>query len=99
ERLCDSVGIIAGGRMVATGTVAELRARERHKRLRVVLSEAEPGWADRLPGTIVAKDGDEVILEPDDDQAVLLEAMRLGRVEQFGWVEPKLSEIFREAVA
>jgi ABC-2 type transport system ATP-binding protein len=99
ERLCDSVGIIASGRMVAVGSVAELRGRERHKRLRVVLSDAEPGWADRLPGTIVAKDGDEVILEPADDQEVLRQAMRLGRVEQFGWVEPKLSEIFREVVA
>ncbi len=99
ERLCDSVGIIASGRMVAVGTVAELRGRERHKRLRVVLSDAEPGWADRLPGTIVAKDGDEVILEPADDQEVLRQAMRLGRVEQFGWVEPKLTEIFREVVA
>jgi len=98
ERLCDSIGIIAAGRMVAVGTVAELRRRERHKRLRVVLADAPDGWADRLPGTIVSKDGDEVILEPDDDQEVLRQVARLGRVEHFGWVEPRLSEIFREAV-
>jgi ABC-2 type transport system ATP-binding protein len=99
ERLCDSVGIIAAGRMVAAGTVAELRGRERHKRLRVVVADARPGWADGLPGTIVAKDGDEVILEPADDQEVLRLAAQAGRVEHFGWIEPRLSEIFREAVA
>jgi len=99
ERLCDSIGIIAGGRMVAVGTVAELRRRERHKRLRVVLADAPDGWADQLPGTIVAKDGDEVVLEPYDDQEVLRQVTRLGRVEHFGWVEPRLSEIFREVVA
>ncbi|MEV5408540.1 ATP-binding cassette domain-containing protein [Thermopolyspora sp. NPDC052614] len=99
ERLCDSVGIIAAGRMVAVGTVAELRGRESHKRLRVVVSGASAGWADELPGTIVAKDGDEVILESADDREVLRIASRAGRLEHFGWVEPRLSEIFREAVA
>jgi ABC-2 type transport system ATP-binding protein len=99
ERLCDSVGIIAAGRLVDVGTVAELRGRERHKRLRVVVADAPGGWADRLPGTIVSKDGDEVILESADDQEVLRLAAQAGRVEHFGWIEPKLSEIFREAVA
>jgi ABC-2 type transport system ATP-binding protein len=35
ERLCDAVGIVKDGRMVATGTVAELRSAGRRRRLRV----------------------------------------------------------------
>ena len=99
ERLCDSVGIIKAGRMIAEGTVAELRAREARKRLRLVVRDAEPGWADRLPGTVVHKDGDEVVLETTEDQAVLRLAVQAGRVEHFGWLEPSLVEIFREVVA
>ncbi|WP_405140598.1 ATP-binding cassette domain-containing protein [Sphaerisporangium sp. NBC_01403] len=55
ERLCDSVGIIKAGRMIAGGTVAELRARESRKRLRIIVTGAEAGWTDRLPGEIIAK--------------------------------------------
>ncbi|MFC6086206.1 ABC transporter ATP-binding protein [Sphaerisporangium aureirubrum] len=106
ERLCDSVGIIKAGTMIAGGTVADLRARESRKRLRIVVSGAEPGWTDRLPGTIVTKndrpDGtgrDEVVLTPADDQEALRVAAQAGRVEHFGWQEPSLAEIFREVVA
>ncbi len=99
ERLCDSVGIIKAGRMIASGTVVELRRREARKRLRIRVTGADAGWADALPGTIVAKDGDEVVLEPSDDQEALRVATRAGQVEHFGWVEPTLSEIFREVVA
>jgi ABC-2 type transport system ATP-binding protein len=35
---------------------------------------------------------------PEDDQAVLAAAMHAGRVEQFGWRQPPLSELYREAV-
>ena len=45
ERLCDSVGILARGRMVATGTVEELRRREAGRLLRVVVPDAPHGWA------------------------------------------------------
>ncbi|MFC4534041.1 ABC transporter ATP-binding protein [Sphaerisporangium dianthi] len=112
ERLCDSVGIIKAGRMVAMGTVAELRARESRKRLRIVVTGAEPGWADRLPGEIVTKNDrpplahpgdqgryDEVVLVPADDQEALRLASQAGRVQHFGWQEPGLAEIFREVVA
>jgi ABC-2 type transport system ATP-binding protein len=102
------VGIIKAGRLIADGTVAGLRARESRKRLRIVVSGAEAGWIDRLPGTIITKsdppDGggerrDEVILTPSDDQEALRVAAQAGRVEHFGWQEPSLAEIFREVVA
>jgi ABC-2 type transport system ATP-binding protein len=54
ERLCDAVGIIRAGRLVATGTVDELRrAGQRRRRLRVQVDGAGPGWAQGIPGTRV----------------------------------------------
>jgi ABC-2 type transport system ATP-binding protein len=103
ERLCDSVGIINAGRMVAAGTVRELRAQGGHRQLRVVVPDGPAGWAGGLPGVrVVSERRGELILElaPDaDDQQVLAAAVGAGRVEHFSWREPTLTELFREAVA
>jgi ABC-2 type transport system ATP-binding protein len=103
ERLCDSVGILARGRMVATGTVDELRRRETGRLLRVVVPDAAPHWAGALPGVRVVSEqaGDTVLELADgtDDQAVLASALRTGRVTHFAWQQPTLVELFREAVA
>ncbi|WP_329091021.1 MULTISPECIES: ABC transporter ATP-binding protein [unclassified Streptosporangium] len=100
ERLCDSVGIISAGRMVASGTVEELRDREGRGRLRVVVRNASPGWAASLPGEVTEK-GDEVLVAgvDGDGQEILSLAVKAGSVEHFGWQRPTLTEIFREAVA
>ncbi|NAS24161.1 ATP-binding cassette domain-containing protein [Herbidospora sp. NEAU-GS84] len=99
ERLCDAVGIVSAGSMVASGTVDELRDAE-GRRLRVVVREPKPGWADGLPGEL-SKDGDRDVLTVvgGDDQAVLRRAVEAGHVEFFGVERPTLVEIFREAVA
>jgi ABC-2 type transport system ATP-binding protein len=103
ERLCDSVGILARGRMVAAGTVGELRRREGGRLLRVEVPDAGAGWADGLPGVrVVSRQGADTLLElatGADDQAVLAAALATGRVSHFGWREPTLVELFREAVA
>ncbi|MDP5184608.1 ATP-binding cassette domain-containing protein [Blastococcus sp. BMG 814] len=103
ERLCDSVGILARGRMVATGTVEELRRREAGRVLRVVVPDAPPGWAAALPGVrVVSESAGDTLLDlgaGGDDQAVLGAAVRTGRVTHFAWREPSLVELFREAVA
>jgi ABC-2 type transport system ATP-binding protein len=103
ERLCDSVGILARGRIVATGTVKELRRRETGRLLRVVVPDAAPHWAAQLPGVRVVSEqaGDTVLELADgaDDQAVLAAAVRTGRVTHFGWQQPTLVELFRGAVA
>ncbi|MGN6244075.1 MAG: ABC transporter ATP-binding protein [Motilibacteraceae bacterium] len=61
ERLCDAVGIVREGRMVASGTVDELRG-SRHRRLRVVVEAPgradgagtdDGAWALALPGVQV----------------------------------------------
>lgn len=99
ERLCDSVGIIAAGRMVATGQVAQLRDREGAATLRVVVRDAPPGWEHALPGQIVdTVDDSEVLVRADDEQAVLRAAGQAGRVVHFGQRRASLAEIFREAV-
>jgi ABC-2 type transport system ATP-binding protein len=103
ERLCDSVGILARGHMVATGTVEELRRREAGRLLRVVVPDAAPHWAEGLSGVRVVSEraGDTVLeLAADaDDQVVLAAALRTGRVGHFAWQQPTLVELFREAVA
>ncbi|MEV0825785.1 ABC transporter ATP-binding protein [Nonomuraea rubra] len=99
ERLCDSVGIVSGGRMVASGTVAGLRAAESDT-LRVVVREPAPGWADGLPGTVTVQGGRHVLMTNEgDDQEILRRAMKAGHVEHFGVERPSLTEIFKEAVA
>jgi ABC-2 type transport system ATP-binding protein len=103
ERLCDAVGILARGAMVAAGPVAQLRRREAGRLLRVVVPDAPPGWAATLPGVRVVSElaGDTLLeLGPGtDDQAVLAAAVRTGRVVHFARREPTLVELFREAVA
>jgi ABC-2 type transport system ATP-binding protein len=104
ERLCDAVGILAAGRMVAVGTVPELRRREAGRQLRVVVPDAAPGWAAGIPGARVLAEqpGGDTLLDLDDDadeQAVLHAALRTGRVTHFARREPTLVELFREAVA
>jgi ABC-2 type transport system ATP-binding protein len=102
ERLCDSVGILARGRMVATGTVEELRRREAGRLLRVVVPDAAPHWAASLTGVrVVSEQAGDTLLELDggtDDQEVLSAALRTGRVTHFAWRQPTLVELFREAV-
>jgi ABC-2 type transport system ATP-binding protein len=103
ERLCDAVGILAGGKIVASGTVGQLREREANRQLRVVIPGSDGGWARALAYARVDADRDgEVLLQLDDpsrDQDVLSAAMSAGSVTQFGWRQPTLVEIFREAVA
>ncbi|TFV90663.1 ATP-binding cassette domain-containing protein [Blastococcus sp. CT_GayMR16] len=103
ERLCDSVGILARGHMVAAGTVEELRRRETGRLLRVVVPDAPPHWASALTGVrVVSEQAGDTLLELDagtDDQAVLAAALRTGRVTHFAWQQPTLVELFREAVA
>ena len=103
ERLCDSVGILARGRMVATGTVEELRRREAGRLLRVVVPDAAPAGPPPLPGVrVVSERAGDTALElaaGADDQAVLAAAVRTGRVTHFAWREPTLVELFREVVA
>jgi ABC-2 type transport system ATP-binding protein len=103
DRLCDAVAIVAGGRLVATGGVEELRERRAGRRLRLRVAGARDGWDERLPGArLIERPGADVLVELDDGadpDAVLDAARAAGRVELFGPDRPTLAELFRAAVA
>ena len=98
ERVCDRVGIIDRGTMVASGTVDELRAGG-HERRRVDVPGAADDWDAGVPGIrLVESDGSRRLFELDpgvDDQALLQAALATGPVREFERVEPTLGEIFR----
>jgi ABC-2 type transport system ATP-binding protein len=95
ERLCDSVVIIGNGKIIAAGSVEELKAKE-VKQLRVSVQTAQD-LTDAFPGT-VTREGDDYLVEDADDQEVLRIAAAAGRVTHFAYDQPTIAEIFREAV-
>ncbi|MFI5282169.1 MAG: ABC transporter ATP-binding protein [Candidatus Dormibacterales bacterium] len=102
ERICHRVGIIQRGRLVALGTVEELRG-QGPERLWLNAPAVPAGWADNLSGVrLVRSEGSRLLLEPDsaaDAQAALRAALALGPVLEFERERPSLLEIFREAVS
>jgi ABC-2 type transport system ATP-binding protein len=101
ERLCDRVGIVRAGSLVACGTVDELRAGG-SSRLVVEVPQAVNGWAEGLAGVrVIGKEGHRTVLELDqsaDDQAVLHAALATGPVLEFSRQRPSLTELFRNVV-
>ena len=100
ERLCDRVAIIQKGRLVAAGTVDELRGIG-PVRLWVDAPAAPKDWAAALPGVeVVRTDGTRVLVQLDGsgDQSVLRAALATGPVREFRRDVPSLLDIFREAM-
>jgi len=101
ERVCDRVGIIDRGKMVAIGTVAELRAGGQERRW-IDVPGAPDDWEAGVPGVrLVQANGTRRLFELDpgvDDQALLQAALATGPVREFERVEPTLGEIFRNAI-
>jgi ABC-2 type transport system ATP-binding protein len=101
ERLCDRVGIIRSGEMVACGTVDELRSAGA-ARLWVDAPGASAGWAQGMPGaTVLRTEGSRTLVELGpgcDDQAILHAALATGPVREFQRNRPSLAELFRHAV-
>lgn len=102
ERLCDRVGIIRDGRMVALDSVDRLRDAGA-PRWRVVAPHAPAGWAATVPGARVVTDGpDGTVVEVTHDgveQQVLTAALATGPVHELARVRPSLTDLFRDAVA
>lgn len=105
ERLCDRVGIIRDGRMLAEGTVDELRTAG-PRLLAVEVPSAPAGWADSVPGVAsseVDAQGRTVFTLDDDapadtDQRLLDLARTHGPVHSFGPVHIPLTELYQEVV-
>lgn len=103
ERLCDRVGIIQHGRMVAEGTIEELRTTDTQRFL-VRVDGAAPGWVDRVPGIRVQRVNEAGALvefargDLATEQALLRAATAAGTVREFAPVRPGLAELFRHVV-
>ncbi len=102
ERICDAVVLIDHGRIVASGTIDELRAARARRLVRVEVAGADEEWFASLPGArLDALVPGGVILELDaslDEQRVLDLARGSGDVTHFSRVRPSLAELFREVV-
>jgi len=103
ERICDRVAMILDGRIVADGTIDELRASRERQLLRVEVSGDADGWFESIPGVRLAERvPDGVVLELEDGtdhQRVLDLARSVGEVRHFSMVRPTLSQLFREVVS
>ena len=101
ERLCESVVMIDRGRIVASGRIADLRARDTRRLVRVEVAGAPDRWLDRVPGVRVIEplaEGAIVELDGAGESDVLDAARAAGSVRHFSVVRPSLSEIFRREV-
>jgi ABC-2 type transport system ATP-binding protein len=101
EDLCDDVAIIDHGRVVLAGSLEEVRNRAPHRRLEIAFADHQVAW-EPPGGTVLRdRDGSRVFLVPatSDPAALLASASTAGKVSGFGFAPPRLSEVFREAVA
>ena len=109
ERLCDRVGIISSGQMVAVGTIDELCVTDRPRWALDV--DAQPTavstWLTTVPGVTASPMPGRlgaflVAGEPDGPpgvgQQLLRGALDLGAVREFSPVRPSLVDLFRDVV-
>lgn len=104
EALCDRVGIIKSGSMVAFGGIEELR-RTDHRRW-VVDGPPAASWASTVPAArVVSTDGARSVVEvqgqgaDDADQQILRAALAAGAVHEFSLQRPSLTELYRHVVS
>ena len=100
ERLCDRVGIVRAGRMVAQGSIDELRATDRPQW--ELIGSLPPGWADAVAGSVREAGPGVWRVEAADAaaaQAALASAVQAGTVTSFAPVRPSLTELFQGVVS
>lgn len=103
EQLCDSITIIRGGRVIAQGSLADLRAAKGNQQLEIQLDGESSDWLSAMTGArvVAVQDGTYTVQldDPQRDQQVLAAAARAGRVISFGWRQPPLAQLYRDAIA
>ena len=103
ERICDGVVMVVDGRIVARGSIEDLRASRARRLLRVEVDGGSTDWPGILPGVRIDRVvPGGVILELSDgidEQRVLDLARSIGEVRHFSRVRPSLAELFREVVS
>lgn len=100
ERVCDRIVILDHGKVLADGTLAELRARvPQHLRVQVATKK---DWTAKLTDVrILRKDGDGVLfdLQPGADAAEIQRAATdAGSLQFYGFESGGLTELYRELV-
>jgi ABC-2 type transport system ATP-binding protein len=104
EAMCESVAIVDRGRVVAGGTIRDLKRSSGRRLVRIGIDGASDlGWLEGLPGVLVGQRGVEHTeleltdgIEPD---AVLAAALSAGaRISHFELTEPSLEALFIEYV-
>lgn len=98
DRLCDNLVVLQQGRLVASGSGEELRAKAPRRHRLTVTPDA--GWVREEAGVrVIDVAGQDAVVEIDDDdtaQRLLATAMTRGSVHEFSRIRPSLSEIYRE---
>ncbi len=104
EALCESLVIVDHGRMVAGGTLAELKRSSRTRTVRLgVEGESIPAWLGVLPGVVAMRPGAgfaELELSAGTEPTAVLAAVlaRGAHVTRYELAEPSLEAIFIELV-
>lgn len=100
EGLCETVVVIANGRVVAAGEIADLRAASAKRVLRVRWESAIDGWTPTA-GVMTRFDGRRARVELDRDAdvaAAIADALRGGPVTEVALEPPGLDDVFAELV-
>ena len=104
EALCESLVIVDHGRIVAGGTLADLKRGSRARTIRLgIENEILPTWLGTIDGVAAVRPGAgfaEVELQPNvEPREVLAAALERGAlVSRFEVAEPSLEAIFIELV-
>jgi ABC-2 type transport system ATP-binding protein len=102
EEVCEDVVIIARGRIVAAGSIEELRAKSGRRHLEVEVDGNAGDWLDGRGGvTVLERRGDlvKLLVSADADlEGLLAAASAAGPVRRFAYQPPALSELFMEAI-
>jgi ABC-2 type transport system ATP-binding protein len=104
EALCDRVGIIKSGSLVAFGDIEELRRTDTRRWM--VDGPPHESWLPSVPSAdLVSSDGRRTVVEVRDpsltsaDQELLSAALSAGPVHEFTRQRPSLTELYRHVVS
>ena len=104
EALCEALAIVDKGRVVAAGTLSELKRASRARTVRLgVEGETLPAWLASLPGVVAVRPAAgyaelELAAEAEPSAVLAATVARGARVTRFEVAEPSLEAIFIERV-